>query len=97
MGGIGGQGGMNSSAGGSAGGGGGYYGGGGGGQYSSAGGGGSSYIGGVQNGVTIAGDAEMPTPAGGTTIGNNGDGYVRILEVSSPEWTIRYTPTTPTT
>jgi hypothetical protein len=60
------------------GGGGGFYGGGAGGVAGGAGGGGSSYIGGVSGGSTIAGNASMPNPAGGTMTGNTGHGYVRI-------------------
>lgn len=68
---------------GGAGGGGGYYGGGGGrGCDDSAtmgsGGGGSGYIGGVTSGQTIAGNATMPNPSGGTMTGRAGNGYARI-------------------
>jgi fibronectin-binding autotransporter adhesin len=73
--GLGGNGSGNSAGGG--GGGGGYYGGGGGG-YGEGGGGGSSYIGGVTSGSTIAGNASMTNPAGGTMTGNSGNGYARI-------------------
>jgi filamentous hemagglutinin family protein len=60
------------------GGGGGYYGGGGGSPWN-AGGGGSSYIGGVTSGSTIAGNATMVAPGGGTQTGQTGNGYARIL------------------
>lgn len=79
-----GQGGFGSgwSAGGG-GGGGGYYGGGGGG-YNDGGGGGSSYYGTLTNASTIAGNATMPDPAGGTTTGRSGAGYVRITYDNVP-------------
>jgi len=60
------------------GGGGGYYGGGAGGQAGGGGGGGSSYIGGVSSGTTIAGNASMPDPDGGTMTGREGNGLVVI-------------------
>lgn len=64
------------------GGGGGYWGGRSGGQYKSGhyggGGGGSSYIGGVSSASTIAGNATMPSPSGGTEVGHSGNGYARI-------------------
>ena len=64
------------------GGGGGWYGGGGAGSssapYNGAGGGGSSYIGGVSSGETIAGNATMPNPDGGTMTGRDGNGLVVI-------------------
>jgi len=67
------------------GGGGGYYGGGSGAAVGAGGGGGSSYIGGVNAGQTIAGNASMPNPAGGASIiGNTGDGVVKISFVSNP-------------
>jgi len=60
------------------GGGGGYYGGGGGTPWSS-GAGGSGYIGGVTNSPeTIAGNATMPDPDGGTMTGREGNGLVVI-------------------
>ena len=59
-----------------AGGGSGYYGGGVG--YLTGGTGGSSYIDGVNNGSTIDGEHEMPSPLGGTEIGHSGNGYARI-------------------
>ena len=59
------------------GGGGGYYGGGAGDQ-DGGGGGGSSYIGGVSSGETIAGNATMPDPDGGTMTGREGNGVVII-------------------
>ena len=58
------------------GGGGGYYGGGGG--RVDAGGGGSGYIGGVSSATTIAGNASMPNPDGGTMTGREGNGLVII-------------------
>jgi len=60
------------------GGGGGYYGGGAGGQAGGGGGGGSSYIGGVSSSETIAGNATMPDPDGGTMTGRAGNGLVII-------------------
>ena len=68
------------------GGGGGYYGGyGGRTNYSTGGGGGSAYIGGVTNAQTIAGNASMPNPLGGTNItGKDGDGAVVITYVTNP-------------
>ena len=43
------------------------------------GGGGSSYIDGVANGITIAGNQQMPTHDGTSTmLGNQGNGYARI-------------------
>jgi hypothetical protein len=46
------------------------------------GGGGSGYIGGVEDGNTIAGNQAMhlwnSTTSGGTMIGNNNDGHARI-------------------
>ncbi len=70
------------------GGGGGYYGGGGGNSfeqsYGDGGGGGSSYIGGVTNGETIAGNASMPTHDGTSTMtGNSGNGYAKITLISN--------------
>ena len=59
------------------GGGGGYYGGGTG-NNSTGGGGGSGYIGGVSSGTTIAGNASMPDPDGGTMTGREGNGLVVI-------------------
>ena len=58
-------------------GGGGYYGGGGGG-YNDGGGGGSSYIGGVSNAQSIAGNSTMPNPDGGTMTGRNDNGLIII-------------------
>jgi len=60
------------------GGGGGYYGGGAGAHYGGGGGGGSSYIGGVSSSETIAGNATMPDPDGGTMTGRAGNGLVII-------------------
>ena len=42
------------------------------------GGGGSSYIGGVSSSETIAGNASMPNPDGGTMTGRDGNGLVVI-------------------
>lgn len=77
-GGTGASGGCSSSAGGSGGGGGGYYGGGGGGSYSAGGGGGSAYVGGVANGVTIAGNLSIPDTNGQTMVGKMGYGCAGI-------------------
>src|SRR5574344_1572450 len=67
-------------------GGGGWYGGGatypdGSGEDDRGGGGGSGYIGGVTNAQTIAGNATMPSPDGGTTIGRSGHGFARITPI----------------
>ena len=59
------------------GGGGGYYGGGAG-ANSTGGGGGSGYIGGVSSAETIAGNATMPDPDGGTMTGREGNGVIII-------------------
>jgi large repetitive protein len=64
------------------GGGGGYYGGGSGATDYFGGGGGSSYLGSLSNSQTIAGNATMPNPAGGTMTGNSGNGYVIITKIS---------------
>ncbi len=56
-------------------------GGGGGGGYSDGGGGGSSYVGSLSSASTIAGNATMPNPSGGTMVGNAGNGYTRITFV----------------
>ena len=61
----------------SGGGGGGYYGGGNG-ANSTGGGGGSGYIGGVSDAETIAGNATMPNPDGGTMTGREGNGLIVI-------------------
>ena len=61
----------------SGGGGGGYYGGGKG-DNSTGGGGGSGYIGGVSDAETIAGNATMPDPDGGTMTGREGNGLIII-------------------
>ena len=58
-------------------GGGGYYGGGKG-ANSTGGGGGSGYIGGVSSAETIAGNATMTDPDGGTMTGREGNGLVVI-------------------
>ncbi len=60
------------------GGGSGYYGGAAGAYYATGGAGGSSYIGSLTNGQTIAGNAAMPSPSGGTETGHTGNGYARI-------------------
>ena len=59
-------------------GGGGYYGGGSGGAVGAGGGGGSGYVGGVSSGSTIAGNASMPDPDGGTMTGREGNGVIII-------------------
>ncbi len=69
------------------GGGGGYYGGGAGSQAGGGGGGGSSYIGGVTSGSTVAGNASMVNPSGGTMTGNSGNGYARISIPESTSFT----------
>jgi hypothetical protein len=76
------------------GGGGGYYGGGGGTStqnhgsgYSAGGGGGSAYIGGVTDGSTIAGNASMPNPSGGTMTGRIGNGYATITADAAESFT----------
>ena len=45
---------------------------------SGGGGGGSGYVGGVSSGSTIAGNASMPDPDGGTMTGKEGNGLVII-------------------
>jgi len=66
-----------------AGGGAGYFGGGAGRNYGTSGGGGSSWIDGVTDGSTIAGNAAMPTHDGESTMtGNSGDGYAKITLIS---------------
>ncbi|THF73936.1 glycine rich domain-containing protein [Cohnella fermenti] len=69
------------------GGGSGYYGGGGGNSgspsLSGGGGGGSSYTGGVSSGSTIDGGSSMPSTSGGTEIGHEGNGFLRITGRSS--------------
>lgn len=76
----------------SGGGGGGYYGGSCGGMSQNrgvGGGGGSSYIGGVIDGITIAGNSSMPSPTSTSTqVGNVGNGYARITILNAA-------PTTP--
>ena len=76
--GTGGVGGGGSSSGG--GGGAGYYGGGGnyGSSMAGAGGGGSAYIGGVIDGITLAGDEYFSAPDGTSERGHTGNGYARI-------------------
>ena len=44
----------------------------------SGGGGGSGYIGGVSSAETIAGNATMPDPDGGTMTGREGNGLIII-------------------
>ena len=51
------------------------------------GGGGASYIGGVSGGSTVAGNASMPSPNGGTMTGRTGHGYARISYVLPPIYT----------
>jgi hypothetical protein len=89
-----GQGGTGNTVGWTGGGGGGYYGGAGAGDHSGAGGG-SSYIGGVNNGSTIAGNASMPNPIGGSNIiGKNGNGAIRISWQSTSCISAQRTPVT---
>jgi prepilin-type N-terminal cleavage/methylation domain-containing protein len=66
------------------GGGGGYYGGGSnnGQMLNNCGAGGSGYIGTLTSAQTIAGNASMPVPAGGTETGHTGNGYARITFIS---------------
>lgn len=59
-----------------AGGGGGWYGGGS--TYTAGGGGGSSYIGTLENALTIDGASVQPSISGGTQTGNSGNGGVKI-------------------
>lgn len=59
----------------------GWYGGGGS-VFAGAAGGGSSYIDGVSNGKTIAGNASMPSPSGGTQTGQSGNGVCIITQTS---------------
>lgn len=73
------------------GGGGGFYGGGAGGNAGGAGGGGSSYINGVSSGSTIAGNASMPNPAGGSMTGRAGNGLLRITYTSPVSTTVSVT------
>ncbi|MGE7635380.1 glycine rich domain-containing protein [Bacillus paramycoides] len=47
-------------------------------EFYSYGGGGSSYIGGVSDGETIAGNQSMPSPSGEVETGNTGNGYAKI-------------------
>lgn len=69
-------------------GGGGWYGGGSG-SSTGGGGGGSSYVGGVTNGSTLAGNQTMPAPGGGTELGHSGSGYARISFVNGgPGYTL---------
>ena len=66
------------------GGGGGWYGGSsaGGSDNNGGGGGGSGYVGGVEDGQTIAGDNSFPSPSGGTETGHTGNGYAIITQLS---------------
>jgi hypothetical protein len=79
----------------SGGGGAGYWGGGAGtGPSGGSGGGGSAYIGGVTAGTTIAGNATMPNPAGGSNItGRSGNG-IALITVLCDELNINTTPST---
>ena len=70
------------------GGGGGYYGGGCGFHNGGGGGGGSSYIAGLANASTVAGNASFPSPSGTAETGHAGDGYARIIARGSREFTI---------
>lgn len=58
----------------------GWYGGGGS-IWAGCAGGGSSYIGGVDNGQTISGNATMPSPEGGMEIGHTDDGVCIITQI----------------
>lgn len=73
-----------------AGGGGGWYGGGA--TYTAGGGGGSSYIGTLENSLTIAGNASMPNAFGGTQTGQDGNGAIVItllqLELSAMTYAV---------
>ncbi|HPF50410.1 MAG TPA: glycine rich domain-containing protein [Draconibacterium sp.] len=73
-----------------AGGGGGYWGGYDGGDGTGgSGGGGSGYIGELNSGETIAGNAIMPDPDGGTMTGNTGDGVAVVTRLCDvPELTV---------
>ena len=73
----------------SGGGGGGWYGGGapGSGDFGGGGGGGSGYTGSLEDAELIAGNAQMPNPAGGTMTGNEGDGFARITQLYYAEVT----------
>lgn len=74
-------------------GGGGYYGGFPGGADNGAGGGGSGYIGGVLEGRTIAGNLSIPSPNGGTQVGQSGNGFAKITPLivqSSTKVTFKY-------
>ncbi|MDM5291737.1 glycine rich domain-containing protein [Peribacillus simplex] len=53
----------------------------------SYGGGGSSYIGGVSDGKTIAGNQSMPSPSGETKTGKTGNGYARITFIKLDDTT----------
>jgi Tfp pilus assembly protein PilE len=75
--GIGGRG--SGSSNGGSGGGGGYYGGGGG--LISSGGGGSSYVEGLTDASTIAGNASFTAPDGNAETGHPGNGYARITKL----------------
>ena len=70
------------------GGGGGYYGGGCGWHNGGGGGGGSSYIAPLANGLTIAGNASMPSPSGTNETGHEGDGYARIIARGNREFVV---------
>jgi hypothetical protein len=63
------------------GGGAGYYGGAAGAYVGAGGAGGSSYVGTLANSQTIAGNASMPNPNGGTETGHAGNGYARITYI----------------
>jgi len=53
------------------------------------GGGGSSYVGGVLNGQTMAGNQSILSPSNSSEIGNFGDGYARITSLNtSPNVTV---------
>ena len=68
----------------SGGGGGGWYGGNVSNEYNGGGAGGSGYVSStLKNGGTVAGDKSMPSPIGGTQIGQTGNGYVKITGLSN--------------
>ena len=65
------------------GGGAGWYGGSGTSRYHAGAGGGSSYIGGVNDGQTIAGNQTITEPDGATATGHKGNGYARITYIGN--------------
>jgi hypothetical protein len=78
------------------GGGGGYYGGTVG-SNSTGGGGGSGFVGSLTSASSIAGNASMPNPDGGTMTGRTGNGIIKITYDNSPQpTTFSTSQTTPT-